>query len=184
MTVYQTILNSSQTGELTIFNDAKETVSVFYFEEGQARYGQYYHLTSEEAFWQLFLHEKQRGTFSFSIVETGQGHYAGAMIDRNPTDLLITALQYRDEFKGMLEEVPDPTRQLRREKLNLDWPAEHADLRPVAEAIWQTCYSSVMSLEELCQRLPYCEMKFFKTVIQLVDSGHFSLIEAEEGVAV
>ena len=98
-------------------------------------------------------------------------------IRRNPTDLLITALQYRDEFKGMLEDVPDPTRQLRREKLNLDWPDEHAALRPVAEAVWQTCYSSVMSLEELCQRLPYCEMKFFKTIIVLLETGHFSLSE-------
>ena len=148
----------------------------FFFEEGQTKYGRYYHLTGEEAFWQLFLHEKLSGTFSFSIVEPEDFRvHDDAPIRRNPTDLLITALQYRDEFKEMLEEVPDPTRQLRREKLNLEWTdPEYDRLRPVAEAIWQTCYSSVMSLEELCQRLPYCELKFFKTVLQLLETGHFS----------
>ena len=185
VTVYQTILNSSQTGELTIFNANKETVSVFYFEEGQARYGQYYHLTGEEAFWQLFLHEKLSGTFSFSIVEPGRGQYAGPMIDRNPTDLLITALQYRDEFKGLSEFLPGAASTMRRTRLNLEWEnPEGGDLRPVAEMIWQRCYSSEISLEDLSQELPVCEMKFFKTVIQLVDSRHFSLVEAEQDVAV
>ena len=186
VTVYQTILNSSQTGELSIVNENQETVSVFSFEEGQARYGQYYHLTGEEAFWQLFLHEKLSGTFSFSIVPTGQRQYTGPMIDRNPTDLLITALQYRDEFKGLSEYLPGPSATLRRERLNLEWSDAETgdDLRGVAERIWQRCYSSEVTLEELSQGLPVCEMKFFKTVIQLVDSGHFSLIEAERAEAV
>ena len=187
VTIYQTILNSAQTGELSIVDEAKETIATFFFEDGQTKHGRYYHLTGEEAFWQLFLHEKLSGTFSFSIAERGKSGMVDEMpIRRNPTDLLITALQYRDEFKGMLDEVPNPLRHLRREKLNLDWPDEHADLRPVAEAIWQTCYSAVMSLEELCQRLPYCEMKFFKTILVLLETGHFSLSEEHHatGVAV
>lgn len=180
VTIYQTILNSSQTGELTIADDQKETNSVFFFEEGQVRYGQYYHLQGEEAFWQLMLHEKLNGTFSFSIVDPAKAQRPGPMIDRNPTDLLITALQYRDEFKGLCDFLPPPTATLRRAKLNLDWENEEdADLRPVAEMIWQRCYSSELALEELSQELPVCEMKFYKTVIQLVDSGHFALIETE-----
>ena len=119
---------------------------MFFFEDGQAKYGNYYHLYGEEAFWQLFLREKLSGTFSFSIVEAGTrtSSEVGPVIQRNPTDLLITALQYRDEFKGMMDELPDPDCTLRREKLNLDWsdPA-FEDLRPVAETIWQLCYSSV-----------------------------------------
>ncbi len=182
VTIYQTILNSAQTGELSVVDEAKETIATFCFEEGQTKYGRYYHLTGEEAFWQLFLHEKLSGTFSFSIVapEDFQAHDE-MPIRRNPTDLLITALQYRDEFKQLLDDVPDPTRLLRREKLNLEWTDPEQDaLRPVAEAIWQTCYSSMMSLEELCQRLPYCELKFFKTVQLLLESGHFSLLEHDQ----
>ena len=118
-------------------------------------------------------------------MEPGQGHYAGPMIDRNPTDLLITALQYRDEFKGLCEFLPGAASTLHRRRLNLEWEdPDGGNLRPVAEMIWQRCYSSEVSLEDLSQELPVCETKFFKTVIQLVDSGHFSLIEAEQDVAV
>ena len=176
VTIYQTILNSAQTGVLSIANEDKETSATFSFEEGQARHGTYYHLTGEEAFWQLLLHEKLAGTFSFSIVENNDKTSAGPIIRRNPTDLLITALQYRDEFKGLCEEIPDPASVMWRERLNLDWSdPEYADLCPVAESIWQLCYSSAMTLDELCLELPVCELKFYKTVLQLVRTGHFSL---------
>lgn len=181
VTVYQTILNSAQTGELSIANENKETTSVFYFEDGQARYAQYYHLTGEEAFWQLFLHEKLSGTFAFSIVEPAGAQQLGPYISRNPTDLLITALQYRDEFRGLYEFLPSPGAILRREKLNLDWPEDldASDLRLVAEAVWQRCYSSELTLEELSQEMEVCELKFFKTIIRLVDTGHFALLEEQ-----
>ena len=91
VTIYQTILNSAQTGELAIFDENKVTVAVFYFQEGQTKYASYYNLDGEEAFWQLFLHEKLSGTFEFSIVEPGQERQSGdKIVRRNPTDLLIT----------------------------------------------------------------------------------------------
>ena len=109
----------------------------------------------------------------------------GPRIHRNPTDLLITALQYRDEFKGMQHELPEPDSMLRREKLNLDWSdPEYESVRGVAEMIWQLCYSTEMTLDELCQDVPVCELKFFKTVCQLVQTGHFSLVPAQHGAGV
>ncbi len=176
VTIYQTILNSAQTGVLSIVNEAKETGATFTFKDGQAQHGAYYHLTGEEAFWQLLLHEKLSGTFSFSIAEPDAKANPGPVIRRNPTDLLITALQYRDEFKGLCEQIPDPASIVRRECLNLDWSdPEFASLRPVAESIWQLCYSAAMTLDELCLELPVCELKFYKTVLQMVRTGHLSL---------
>ncbi len=186
VTIYQTILNSAQTGELAIVSENGERASAFFFEEGQAKYGRYYHLFGEEAFWQLFLHEKLSGTFAFSIAEEGRVvHEDGPVIRRNPTDLLISGLQYRDEFRQMMEDLPDPSSVLVREKLNLDWSnPEYESLRPVAETVWQLCYSSAVSLEELCQDVPVCELKFFKTVLQLLRTGHFSLNTDAQGVEV
>ena len=186
VTVYQTILNSAQTGELSVVNENKETCAVFSFVEGQTKYARFYHLTGEEAFWQLFLHEKLAGTFSFAISDPIQ-MLDGPVIHRNPTDLLITGLQYRDEFKMLMDELPDPASLMKRVKLNLDWSDPECEgLRPVAEAIWQTCYSSVMTVAALCQQLPFCELKFFKTILELVRSGHFQLLPVAEthGVAV
>ena len=182
VTIYQTILNSSQTGELVVMSESKEPEAVFYFEEGQTKSGRYYHLTGEEAFWQLFLHEKLEGNFSFSIAEPkADDDHFGPVLRRNPTDLLITALQYRDEFKGLMEQLPDPASLMRREKLNLDWSgSEFEELRPVAESIWQMCYSSTFSLAEICERMPVCELKFYKTILQLLRTGHFSLKTYQE----
>ncbi len=66
VTIYQTIIQSMQTGLLTIADEDGETISTFYFEKGAPRWGRFEHLSGEEAFWQLFLHEHRSGTFSFS----------------------------------------------------------------------------------------------------------------------
>ena len=66
ITIYQTILHSKQTGLLTIANGHGERISEFFFERGTPRWGRFTHLTGEEAFWQLFLHDDQGATFSFA----------------------------------------------------------------------------------------------------------------------
>jgi len=66
VTIYQTIVNSSQTGELSDFKRRLQTDFGFLFEKGQPRCGQFEHLTGEEAFSQLFLIEASQSTFSFS----------------------------------------------------------------------------------------------------------------------
>ncbi len=63
VTIYQTILNSSQTGELIIKDDAGDAVAAFYFENGQTKSGRYYHLTGEEAFWQFSCMKSSTETF-------------------------------------------------------------------------------------------------------------------------
>lgn len=181
VTIYQTILNSSQTGELAINNDAGDTVAIFLFEAGQVQRAQFYHLVGEEAFWQLFLHENLTGTFSFAITEGGSSRLEHTpLIKRNPTDLLITGLQYRDEFKLLMEHLPQPGMALQRMKLNLDWScAADPDLevlRPLAETIWQVCYSAVLSVEDLFHRVDCCELKFYKALLQLLRTNHFALV--------
>ncbi|MBV9126898.1 MAG: cyclic nucleotide-binding domain-containing protein [Verrucomicrobia bacterium] len=182
VTIYQTILNSSQTGELAIANEAGDIVATFLFEAGQVQRARFYHLTGEEACWQLFLHEKLTGTFSFAITSGSDANRqdCGPLIRRNPTDLLISGLQYRDEFKLMMEYLPEPNLALQRMKLNLDWSdPEHESLRHLAETIWQLCYSTTYAVEEVFHRVDCCELKFYKAVLQLLRTGHFALLLPE-----
>ncbi len=179
ITIYQTILNSSQTGELAIANEAGEKVAIFFFEAGQVERAQFYHLYGEEAFWQLFLHENLTGTFSFAITEGGAASRqdCGPLIKRNPTDLLITGLQYRDEFKLLLDTLPEGRMALQRMKINLDWSCpDHESLQPLAETIWQLCYSTVMTVDELFHRVDCCELKFYKALLELLRTNHFALL--------
>ena len=183
VTIYQTILNSSQTGELAIANEAGDTVAIFLFEAGKVLRAQFYHLTGEEACWQLFLHEKLTGTFSFAITGGGAAERqdCGPLISRNPTDLLLSGLQSRDEFKLLMEHLPDPRMSLQRMKLNLDWAdPEFENLRPLAETIWQLCYSAVLNVQDVFHRMDCCELKFYKAVLQLLRTGHFGLVLPED----
>ncbi len=102
VTIYQTIVNSSQTGELRDLERELPLISAFYFEKGQPRCGQFEHLTGEEAFSQLFLSEALAGTFSFSSGDRAvrAGMQAEEII-RNPEEMLINALQGRDELNEL-----------------------------------------------------------------------------------
>ncbi|MGF1656679.1 MAG: cyclic nucleotide-binding domain-containing protein [Verrucomicrobiales bacterium] len=187
ITIYQTIVNSSQTGELAVFNENNEAIAVFYFQEGKLRSGQYYNLSGEEAFFQLLLHENMAGTFSFSITEEPpQDESQATGINRDGTDILITSLQYRDEFKELVEQLPDSSALLQRQKLNLDWPDEPDlyEFAPVAEMLWQSCYTTPISIDDLFQQLGLCEFKLYKTASVLLETGHFALVPSEHSYGV
>lgn len=180
VTIYQTIVNASQTGELTVLNEQAEAISAFFFEEGQPRCGQFQHLTGEEAFWQLFL-TNIPGTFSFSTrdrpitnsIQSGQ-------IERKPDDMLIHALQSRDEFDQLQQHLPDATARLHRERSNFEWPATaQPELQSIAEQIWQLAYSAPVTIAQLCLQCSVCELKIYQIVDQLVQSGHFSLAPSQ-----
>ena len=138
VTIYQTIVNSSQTGELRISNEKSDLISAFFFEKGQPRCGQFEHLTGEEAFWQLFLSDSLAGTFSFSSGDRPVSDWIQSeRITRNPEDMLINALQGRDEFHELKLRMPDAAATLHRRKPNLSWPpVRPPELQPMAEQIW------------------------------------------------
>lgn len=181
VTVYQTIVNSSQTGELSIANEKGELICTFFFEAGQPRSGQFQHLVGEEAFWQLFLADEQRGTFSFSsgaplVTPSVQ---AGS-ITRSPNDMLITALQSRDEFHSLKTELGPGSRRLLRERPQLvpddvNPPA----LRPLAAELWRLRQQRELSLNDLYRHFSVCELKIYQTVHALVESRHLMLSHDE-----
>ena len=176
VTIYQTIVNSSQTGELSVHNDADELISTFFFEAGQPRAGQFEHLTGEEAFWQLFLAEERPGTFSFSSGENVlTNSIQGGNITRSPGDMLINALQSRDEFLDLKSEMPDPASTLERRKphLTLDDSIPIA-LRPLIEQIWRYSDKRRVPLRALYGQFEVCELKIYQAVQELLRSDHLA----------
>lgn len=182
VTIYQTILSSMQTGELSVLDENQQRVAAFFFEKGRPRSGQFQHLTGEEAFWQLFLSESLAGTFSFSSRDQPLGECVkGTEMMRDAGDLLISALRNRDEFQALKPRYPDEGMKLLRRKLNFDWPAK-ADpkLQSVAEQIWQLAYTTPLSLSTLYQKCSVCELKILEVVDQLVKAELFRLVSADE----
>jgi CRP-like cAMP-binding protein len=183
VTIYQTIVNSSQTGELRISNENSELISVFYFEKGRPRCGQFEHLTGEEAFSQLFLSEALPGTFSFSSGDRRVSDWIQSEgITRNPEEMLINALQGRDELNELKHRMSDGAATLHGRKLNLAWPAGAlTDLQPVAEQIWKFVCRGPVTLSSLFRQCSFCELKIYETVDELVESQHLDLSPVDGG---
>ncbi len=181
VTIYQTILNASQTGELSVKNDTGERVASFFFQSGQPKFGRYYNLLGEQAFWQLFLHAELTGTFAFALCEEPAADLAAShIIQRHPTDMLITALQYRDEFKELAERAPDLSCVIQRACLNLSWDhPEFEDVRALAERLWTICYNAQYTVAELYQQLAVNERDYYKTLLRLIDSAQFTILSYE-----
>jgi CRP-like cAMP-binding protein len=175
VTIYQTIVNSSQTGELRISNEKSDLISTFFFEKGQPRCGQFEHLTGEEAFWQLFLSDSLAYTFSFSACDRPVSDWIQSeSITRNQWDLLITALQSRDELHQLKERMPDADATLCRQKSKFSWPpVAPPELQPNAEEIWSVAGRAPVTLAGLFRRCTFCELKIYQVVDQLLQSKHF-----------
>jgi CRP-like cAMP-binding protein len=182
ITIYQTILSSMQTGELSILDESHHSLAAYFFERGTLRSGQFQHLTGLEAFWQLFLSESLHGTFSFSSSDKSLiDCVKSSQINKFEGDMLITALQYRDEFQELKAKYPDKDVEVRRRKLNFSWPASaKSELQAIAEEIWQLIYTTPMSIEEMFLKCPVCEFKILQVVDQLVEAELFRLVSADQ----
>jgi CRP-like cAMP-binding protein len=176
ITIYQTISNSSQTGELRISNPKGELISAFFFEKGQPRCGQFEHLTGEEAFWQLFVSEDLPGTFAFSARELPVKDWIQSeRITKNASEMLINALQGRDEFAELKERFGNHGGTLQRNKANLIWPpAAPPESKEVAEQIWQFAAGNPVSVQAIFQHCAVCELKVYQILDELLQTNHFS----------
>ncbi len=175
ITVYQTIANSSQTGQLRISSADGELVSAFFFEQGQPRCGQFGHLTGEEAFWQLFVNEQLTGTFTFATTELPEKDWIQSdRITKNASEMLINALQGRDEFAELKQKFAESGSSLQRNKPNLVWPAgAPPESLAVAEQIWQFAAKRPVAVDELFRHCAVCELKIYQVVDELLQSRHF-----------
>jgi CRP-like cAMP-binding protein len=179
-TIHQTVVNSGQTGELQIRDESAETVGAFYFEIGKLSAGQFQHLTGEEAFWQLFLIETLSGTFSFSAAEKPlTDSVQSSRIDSSGGDRLIVALQYRDEFNHLKEQMPEPTAKLRTVAPSLTWNGESPEhLASIAGRVWEVLSKRPIALAELYRHCSACELKIYQVVHELLQSNQITTAEA------
>ena len=175
ITVYQTIVNSSQTGQLRISNAAGELVSGFFFEQGRPRCGQFGHLTGEEAFWQLFGGDQLTGTFNFVTTLVPERDWIQSnSITKNASEMLINALQGRDEFAELRKKFAEGGKTLQRNKADFAWPASATpELLSTAAQVWQLAATRPVTVGELFRQCAVCEFKLYQVVDELLRSRHF-----------
>ncbi len=176
-TIHQTLVNSGQTGELNIKDDQAETVGAFYFKVGRLSAGQFQHLTGDEAFWQLFLIETLTGTFSFSAGEKPLTDWIqAAQITETPGDPLIVALQYRDEFYALKEQMDPGPAKLAPRAPALYWNGESPEhLKSAATQVWDVVSQKTGTISDLYRQCSVCELKIYQVVHELLRSQQLAL---------
>lgn len=180
ITIYQTIAQSFQTGQLSIVNRAGQLIAAFHFESGQPVAGHFQHLTGEEAFWQLFLAEDLRGTFSFSSGEQKKTAPHGPAIARKANDMLFAAIQSRDEFQELRDTMmSSATLELQKPGFALG-PSDTAISHSLIEQIWRCCAERPTALSGLYPHFSVCELKLYQAVRELMRTAHLALSAGTE----
>ena len=182
ITIYQTIVRSLRTGTLFINDERGDVVSEFYFDNGAPRWGRFQHLLGEEAFWQLFIHPRKAWTFTFSRERPANVNFKEhKSITRGAEEMLVEAIQMRDEFESIQGSIKNETGILKRQQLNFAWPnGELEALRPTAEEIWQIAYNEPMSLTELYGRCNVCALRIYQAVTKMLQAGLFAMTVPEK----
>lgn len=178
-TVHQTIAQSGQTGELRIKDEQAEMIGVFYFKSGRPCAAQFQHLTGEEAFWQLFLNEDLSGTFSFSVGEIEDTPWIhGGEIVRQTDDMLIAALQYRDELNELKKEInPGAAARLVPAHAKLYWNSgAPEELRPLADRVWELVSRKPLNLTQIYRQCAVCELRIYQVVNVLLKQNQAGFV--------
>jgi CRP-like cAMP-binding protein len=175
-TIHQTVASSGQTGQLSIRDDNAEPLGVFYFESGRLCAGQFQHLIGEEAFWQLFLSDTLSGTFSFSVGERPPSNWIeSGQIRRHAGDMLITALQFRDELEALKKGMHRNSDALTARTTELDWSGRSPEeLREVAQHVLKVLSRDAHTMAGLYRKCSVCELKLYQVVTELLRSEQVS----------
>jgi len=166
-TIFQAISNSGQTGVLNVQEEGQNTIGEFFFDKGLLRAGRWRHMKGPEALWQLFQ-EEVRGSFFFLSGDILENE-AGSEINGSTTELLMNALQKRDELPEWRDKLPHREKPITRKTATINW--HEPELAGCAQAVWQALIRQPMSTSQLLKAIPFSEIHVFKTLVQLFESG-------------
>ena len=167
-TVIQTLLSTDQrTGILTVNNDKQETVAELFIDGGALKRARMGKLSGEDAFYQLFQSQLDRGSFFFR--EDVDPEEEQAEMEAPGVSLLMEAARLQDELSDIKRTViTDPARVYRQLTPNLTWQEEEEKI--LAEAIWNGVGHS-MSVEQIVEQMPRNDHAIYATLAKLVQTN-------------
>ena len=95
---------------------------------------------------------------------------ASGEIARNAGDMLIVALQFRDELAALKKEIqPETNARLIVRKPELHWNSgAPEELRTVANQVWSLVQRKPLSIAEVYRQCSVCELKIYQVVHHLL----------------
>ncbi|MBI4854099.1 MAG: FHA domain-containing protein [Acidobacteria bacterium] len=181
-TVIQTLINSKESGLLTIYSVGRGLIRSMawstsvgaypigqvYLQEGQVRYAWSGQLSGEEAFYQLFQVELN-GSFSFEQGVGMESRPEGEMIWRPSMNLVMEAVRLQDELNKLRDMLPEQTTafELNRPTLNVS----NLNLSLAVDAMYRLLLERPVSIIELVDALPCCYYTTYFLIKEFLDTN-------------
>ncbi|MDZ4815915.1 MAG: cyclic nucleotide-binding domain-containing protein [Verrucomicrobiota bacterium] len=168
VTIFQTIAQSSKTGELRISDDNARELGRFYFDAGAPTYSKFHNLHGVQGLWQLFLDEHLKGSFAFYI-DASPAEEDRILISQSSTEVLMNALQMRDEYPALREQIKDFLTPLVTIVETLTFEEEmYAE---AANAVFAFLKNQPASVTELTEKLNFCEFHLYAAITNMIKNG-------------
>ena len=180
-TVIQTIVNSRQTGTLSLRGRAGKLVAQVDFQQGKLVHASFMHLSGEQAFYELLSRNEP-----LDFVFAGQRELPpGAPVDRSltstePTVLLLEAARRTDQLAKLLQTVGWPDAVFLQNAEHPEWSKLEGDGPAVARKIWLLLEVG-LSVRQLTEKLQYDRFMVLSTLEEMRQWG---VIRAKSAAAV
>lgn len=166
-TVIQTLINSRESGLLTIYSVGRGLIRSMawstsigaypigqvYLADGQVRYTWSGQLSGEEAFFQLFQVELN-GSFSFEQGVGMESRPDSEMIWRPSMNLVMEAVRLQDELNKLRDSLPEQTTAFQLNRPNL--VSNNPRLALAIDAMYRLLLERPVTIIELVDALPCC----------------------------
>jgi CRP-like cAMP-binding protein len=166
-TVVQTLVQSNQTGVLTITDDDGTMVAEVLLRDGSVDRARYGLMEGEEAFFQLF-HNDDHGEFFFRTMrEPSPDSISTIRIAMSAMNLLMDAIRRVDEFPGLRNRLPNPEGPYRAKTGELDWQ------EVATEAIAQEVFAKLREprpIADLVDEVPCSVFTLYRIAAELYES--------------
>lgn len=181
-TVIQTLINSRESGLLTIYSVGRGLIRSMawstsvgaypigqvYLEDGQVRYTWSGQLSGEEAFFQLFQVELN-GSFSFEQGVVMEARPDSEMIWRPSMNLVMEAVRLQDELNKLRDTLPDQTTSFQLNRPTLT--SANLNLSLAVDAMYRLLLERPVTILELVDSLPCCYYTTYFLINEFLETG-------------
>lgn len=185
-TVLQTLINSNESGLLTIYSIGRGLVRSMAWSSSIGAYplGQVYlengmvvsawasSLYGEEAFFQLFQAELN-GSFSFEQEAKMSDRHPGEMITKPPRSLVFESVKLQDELNQLRDKYPDDTMLFQLNGMTLH--VEKQINEPIADIIYRMLIERPFTLIEFLDTLPCCYYRTYAVLDELYSTHQITI---------
>ena len=167
-TVVQTLVQSKQTGLLTIADGSQTPYAEVLLVDGSVERARHGIVEGEEAFYQLFQSAGDDEFFFRTVEEPDSDSVSYVRISQSPMNLLMEAMRLIDEFPRVLGRLPDHEKPYKARTQDLQW--EEGATLMIAQQVLDRLRNA-KPIENLINVVPCSTFTLYRVAAELFETG-------------